>query len=189
MDDERVAAIGMSAGALVLAAGGAVLGARMNGWSGGLIGVHVGLLVGMALGGGLVGTLTRRWSKQDRAEAHELLGFALGAIPGAALGYWVGGLGIRRLSPAAGLYAGVVVIGMTVGLIVMYCSEGENLVSGVVSAGVAGGGFGAALARAIDPHPALLAAGLLVGTVIGASIGHSVNVAIQQAAYQRYPSR
>jgi len=189
MDDELRAAIGMSAGAFVLGAGGAVLGARMNGWAGGLIGAHLGLIIGMALGGGLVGTLSRGWSKQDRAEAHEMLGFALAALPGGALGYWVGGLGIRRLSPEVGLYAGVVVVGVTVGFIVLFCTESENLVSGVIGAGIAGGGLGAALARAIDPHPVLLVAGLLVGTVIGASIGHSMNVAIQQAAYQRYPSR
>lgn len=168
-------------GVVLGGAAGAVSGAEIASWTGGLIGAYSGTIFGMCVIGGLAGVIWRGVDQEDRGEAILMLVFGVFATGGALTGYWLGTLGIPRFPSLLGFFLGFVVFGCTAGVVAskVLDDRANPAILLLLLCGPAAAGFGAWLGIAVG-SPVLVAIGLVIGSVVGTSMANSMNMAIAQ---------
>ncbi len=181
---EVIARLGVVLGVLLGGVAGAVAGARVESWTGGIVGAYGGVLCGMCVVGGLAGIITRGLDRASRAEAVVMFAFGVVAAAGAVSGYWLGTtLDTPRFTPLAGFFVGLVLPGALAGLAVLAvlgADRAQPEILLLLTASSAGAGVGAWLGTLLDA-PVLVAIGLLIGSALGASVAHAFNVAVHDA--------
>ncbi|MFF4520667.1 hypothetical protein [Streptomyces bluensis] len=159
---------------------GAFIGAPIGSWTGALVGAYGGFVSGTTIGSGLVRSIVSA-DDEKRREGIGRLGYGVGAALGAALGYWIGTMGIDRLPPMAGFFAGLAIGSLVIGLIVSRLVRTEMLppaLPGILT--TAGAGGGAWVGTVLD-HPVAVACWLAIGSAVGLLLSHLLLQGLEKA--------
>ncbi|MBR8640629.1 hypothetical protein KEF29_18110 [Streptomyces tuirus] len=150
---------------------GAFIGASISSWTGALVGAYGGFVSGTTIGSGLVRSVVSA-DDERRREGIGRLGYGIGAALGAVLGYWIGTMGIDRLPPMGGFFAGLAIGSFVIGLTVSRLVRTEMLppaLPGMLTTAGAGGG---AWAGTVLDDPAYVAVWLAIGCAVGLALSH-----------------
>ncbi|MEV5017717.1 hypothetical protein ACIGW1_31755 [Streptomyces sp. NPDC053780] len=156
-------------GAACGAAAGGCTGAAIGSWTEALVGTYGGFVGGTTMGSGLARSVAGADDEQRRAGIAGL-GYGAGAVLGALLGLWLGTMGIDRLPPMAGFFAGLALGSLVVGLAVARLVRVEMLppaLPGLLTTAGAGGG---AWLGTVLGHPVAVAGWLVIGSAAGLSL-------------------